>query len=670
MASLLETRRLSYSYDGKEPVLQEVDLALDPAKTLAVLGGNGAGKSTLFLNLNGVLTPTHGEVCWKGQVVESTPLAIRELRQRVGIVFQDPNDQLFSARIEDDIAFGPLNLGLDEREVRARVDLVVDQLGIRPFIDQPAQTLSFGQKKRVALAGVLAMQPEVLILDEPTAGLDPEGISEMFRLLEQLKKDHGLSLVLATHDIDLVALHCDTALVLDHGRVVFSGPVDALFADPEQLRGHALRMPRIAHLMEIISQVDGLPVDSQAATISQARRSLLGLLGQEPLAKPTLRTGFTTGTCATAATRIACDVLLGDDPAAEQVLVTLPTGPRVTLPVERVEQCGETVICGIRKDAGDDPDVTDGLVIEAAVAKTATGLTLLAGPGVGIVTRPGLACAVGEPAINPVPRQMILEHARQACVRHGYSGGLGITISAPGGEEVARRTFNPRLGIVGGISILGTTGIVEPMSEKALVDTIRVLINQAKTVDPETILLTPGNYGRDFCLRAFGLDVDSGVKIGNYIGETLDDLAAKGFKTALLVGHVGKLVKIAGGIMNTHSQVADARMEILAAHAAAAGADREIVQAILSSTTTRQAIDRLRQNQLDQPVLQSVVDRVKYYCEARVGQALAVEAVLFSAEDHWITQTPGANRLIARLCRNQAAEPAVASDATQSGGNP
>jgi len=369
-----------------------------------------------------------------------------------------------------------------------------------------------------------------------------------------------------------------------------------------------------------------------------------------------LRSGFTTGTCATAAVAAACETLLGGC-RVENISVTLPGGSTVSFPVERTDFAGECVICGIRKDAGDDPDVTHGLVIEASVRLSAEGLALSAGPGVGIVTRPGLACAVGEPAINPVPRRMILEQAQQICQRHGYQNGLQICLAAPGGEQIALKTFNPRLGIIGGISILGTTGIVEPMSERALIDTIHVLVNQARFSDPETILLTPGNYGRDYCLRELHIDVDTGVKIGNFVGDTLDYLVEQEFREVLLVGHIGKLVKIAGGAMNTHSLVADARMEILAAHAAVAGADRTIVAAIMASATTREAIDILRQDQLDQPVFQSVVARIKHHCQLRARQNLTVEVVLFSAEDHVMVQTAGANRLIAKLTsRNRTAE--------------
>ncbi len=692
MNVLLEVRNLCYAYSHQDLALDSVSLSISQGQTLAVLGGNGAGKSTLFLNLNGVLLPSAGELLWQGHPVERTPQATQALRKHVGIVFQDPNDQIFSANVADDIAFGLLNLGLPESEVRTRIEAVINQLGISEYAHKPTHALSFGQKKRVALAGVLAMRPEILILDEPTAGLDPAGISEMFKLIDRLKQENGLTVILATHDIDLVALYCDMACLLDHGRVVFSGAVRELIVQAEFLRRHALRLPRIAHLMGILAHQDGLPVDGHAATIAQARRSIVDCVRENstgknsikensiednirPLSAGTettirkakrLRSGFTTGTCASAAVAAACETLLGGYPV-DNIGVTLPEGSTVSFPIEIIEFDGEFARCGVRKDAGDDPDVTHGLVIEATVRRSDDDLVLTAGPGIGIVTRPGLACAVGEPAINPVPRRMILEHAKQICQRHGYEEGLQISIAAPGGEGISRKTFNPRLGIVGGISILGTTGIVEPMSEKALIETIHVLVNQASCSNPETILLTPGNYGRAFCLTELVMDVDAGVKIGNFVGETLDYLVEKDFREVLLVGHIGKLVKIAGGSMNTHSLIADARMEILAAHAALAGADRPIITTIMSCLTTREAIDILLQNHLAKPVFESVAEKVKHHCQMRARQNLTVEVVLFSAEDHLMAQTAGAARLIGKLTSGKWAAEAQPIDLSQGG---
>lgn len=276
--NIIETKNLSYSYENQKNALQSVNVAIPKGQVTAILGGNGAGKSTLFLNLNGVFTPSEGEVYFNGKKVDFNPNGIKELRRRVGIVFQDPNDQLFSASVRNDIAFGAINMGLPEEEVKALVDVVAIQTGVSEFIDSPTHALSFGQKKRVAIAGVLIMKPDVIILDEPTAGLDPAGVSEILRLLLKIKDDTGASVVISTHDIDIIPLYCNYAYVLDHGEVVVEGTPKEIFAKANELRSYSLRIPRIAHLMEILSDKDDIDVDIAAATISQARAAIKNLL--------------------------------------------------------------------------------------------------------------------------------------------------------------------------------------------------------------------------------------------------------------------------------------------------------------------------------------------------------------------------------------------------------
>lgn len=276
--NILETKNLSYSYSDEKLALDNISMAIPRGKITAVLGGNGAGKSTLFLNLNGVLTPDSGEVLFEGRVIRYDKKGILELRRRVGIVFQDPNDQLFSASVRKDISFGAVNLGLDEEEVKSRVERVIIQTGIGEYADRPTHALSFGQKKRVAIAGVLVMKPEVIILDEPTAGLDPAGVSEILELLINIKEEIGVSVILATHEIDMVPVYCDYAYVMDHGKIVLQGSIKDILLNPDRLREHALRLPRIAHLMEVLKNKDGLDVEQTAATISAARSEIKKLI--------------------------------------------------------------------------------------------------------------------------------------------------------------------------------------------------------------------------------------------------------------------------------------------------------------------------------------------------------------------------------------------------------
>ncbi|MGI5958921.1 MAG: ATP-binding cassette domain-containing protein [Massiliimalia sp.] len=273
--NIIETKDLCYSYGEGKLALDHVNIAVPQGTITAFLGGNGAGKSTLFLNLNGVLTPDSGQVLFDGQPVSYTKKGLAQMRRRVGIVFQDPNDQLFSASVLKDVSFGAVNLGLPEEEVRRRVEQAVAQTGIGEYLNSPTHALSFGQKKRVAIAGVLVMNPDVIILDEPTAGLDPAGVSEILRLILQIKEQRGISVILATHEIDLVPLYCDYVYLLDHGKVCLSGTPEEVFSQKDVVREHALRLPRIAHLMEILKEKDGLAVDETASTIAAARKTLL-----------------------------------------------------------------------------------------------------------------------------------------------------------------------------------------------------------------------------------------------------------------------------------------------------------------------------------------------------------------------------------------------------------
>ena len=281
MSCAIEAKDLYYTYEDGTVALDRISLRAEQGKITGILGANGAGKSTLFLNLNGVLTPKEGTVTVNGQPAVYDRKGIREIRRQVGIVFQDPDDQLFSADVYRDISFGGVNLGLPEEEVRRRVEAAMERTGVSALRDKPTHALSFGQKKRVAIAGVLVMEPSVMILDEPTAGLDPQGVSDIMHLLTELRDGLGMTILIATHDMDIVPLYCDYAYLLSGGRVILEGAPEALFAQPEELRRHHLRLPRIAHLMEILRERDGLDTTPTAATISAARREINRLLQEK-----------------------------------------------------------------------------------------------------------------------------------------------------------------------------------------------------------------------------------------------------------------------------------------------------------------------------------------------------------------------------------------------------
>lgn len=360
-----------------------------------------------------------------------------------------------------------------------------------------------------------------------------------------------------------------------------------------------------------------------------------------------LRRGYTTGTCGAAAAKAAARLALGLAKTVEAVEILTPKGTVLQLSVRTDHQEPGAACCAVQKDSGDDPDITNGAWICASVSLRPDEegrIFLEAGVGVGRVTKPGLACAVGQPAINPVPRRMIEEQVRQAAEEAGYEGGLAVTISIPDGERLAQKTYNPRLGIVGGLSILGTSGIVEPMSEKALVDTIKVEMNQQKASGAKYLLLTPGNYGETFLKSHEDLERIYTVKCSNFLGEALDYAVELGFEGVLLTAHIGKLVKVAGGIMNTHSRYGDARMEILAAHGARLGADRRTVTALMECVTTDEAIQVL--GDLKEKTLESILERVDYHIKQRTREALLTGAVMFSNVHGYLGQTAGAEELI------------------------
>ena len=361
-----------------------------------------------------------------------------------------------------------------------------------------------------------------------------------------------------------------------------------------------------------------------------------------------LRLGYTTGSCAAAAAKAAAFMLLTGRRKDTIDLLT-PKGIRLHLTVEEIRITSAEASCAIRKDSGDDPDATRGTLVFACVRKTdAPGVLIDGGAGVGRVTKRGLDQPVGAAAINSVPRRMIEENVREVCALCGYDGGVSVVISVPEGEALAKKTFNPRLGIVGGISILGTTGIVEPMSEQALVDTIRVELRQRRELGAEYVLLTPGNYGADFIRDSIGIDPRTAVLTSNFIGDALESSRELGFHGALLIGHIGKLVKLAGGMWNTHSKFGDCRMELLAAHAASLGLRPEKVSELLACVMCDDALRILLEEQLYDAVLARLAGRIEFHLQHKCGE-MEVGAMVFSKEYGRLCQTSCAQALLQKI---------------------
>lgn len=359
-----------------------------------------------------------------------------------------------------------------------------------------------------------------------------------------------------------------------------------------------------------------------------------------------LRLGYTTGTCAAAAAKGAAGMLLGGK-MLERVELMTPGGILLNLQLLDIRMDEGAVSCAVQKDAGDDPDTTDRILVYARVKKAAVpGIHLDAGEGIGIVTLPGLCRKVGEPAINPVPCRMIVEAAEEMADRYEYEGGLSVTIYVPEGERIAKKTFNEKLGIMGGISILGTTGIVEPMSERAYLESLRIEMRQRLAQGSRLLLMTPGNYGAEYLRKQASLPFEAVIKCSNYIGESIDLAAELGAEGILFVSHIGKFVKVAGGIMNTHSHQADCRMEILAAQVIRSGGTLECAREILEANTTDEALGILERHKFTEPVMKTLTERIQYYLDQRSSRRLHLGAVIFSNVYGYLGQTRDARALI------------------------
>ncbi len=341
-------------------------------------------------------------------------------------------------------------------------------------------------------------------------------------------------------------------------------------------------------------------------------------------------------------------MLLSGETVSQITLMT-PAGIPLTLDILELRLTDDCASCAIRKDSGDDPDITNGILIYATVCKCESGVVIDGGEGIGTVTKPGLDQPAGNAAINSTPRRMITDALTEIAAEHGYAGGFHVIITAPEGAEIAKKTFNPRMGITGGISIIGTTGIVEPMSNAAVVDTIRAEANMRRAAGQENLLLTVGNYSDTF-LQDFRPELaDRAVMCSNFIGDALDIGVTLGFRSILLIGHIGKLVKLGAGIMNTHSSYADGRMETLIACGALAGIPRELLVQIPECVTTDAALNILYQHPKYTEMLQILTERIAYYLSARVKDQVQTGAVVFSNQHDLLLKTAGADAIIATM---------------------
>ena len=276
---MLKIEGLHYTYEDGTPALNGIDLEIGQGDFVAVLGSNGSGKSTLIRHLNGLYKPSLGRVLFQGKPLGDVEEA--EIFSKIGIVFQDPDDQLFASTVEEDVAFGPTNMGLPPEEIKERVHQALHMVNMQDFARKSVHALSHGQKKRICIAGILAMQQEIIVLDEPTAGLDPMGVHLLMHLLEDLNREKGITMIMATHVVDLVPLFMSRIAILSRGEVLRYGAPDEVFGDSEMLQKAKLHLPLIAELMHILKTRDNVKLHHVPLTVGEARREILRLLTVE-----------------------------------------------------------------------------------------------------------------------------------------------------------------------------------------------------------------------------------------------------------------------------------------------------------------------------------------------------------------------------------------------------
>ncbi|MBO5966349.1 MAG: cobalamin biosynthesis protein CbiD [Methanobrevibacter sp.] len=344
-----------------------------------------------------------------------------------------------------------------------------------------------------------------------------------------------------------------------------------------------------------------------------------------------LRCGYTTGTCAAAASKAAVAMLFKQE-SMDSVAITTPNQTDLIIDVLNPQFNDNIASCSIEKDSGDDPDITNGILVSSKVTllPDSSEIIIEGGKGVGKVTKGGLDQPVGMSAINSVPRKMIKDSLNELAMQYNYKGGFHVLISVPKGEEIAKKTFNPELGIVGGISILGTTGIVEPMSAKALADSIKVEISVIAAESNESILIFLGNFGKKFTEEDLNLSTKPGIMCSNFIDVALDSSVEFGFKNILLVGHIGKFVKLGIGMFNTHSHNGDGRIETLLSCALEAGANIETLKEIQKCVTTNAVLDILYENDLLDKTMDVLNERIQHNIDRRVPDDINVGFICFA----------------------------------------
>ena len=650
----LHTENMAVGYE-KHILIEGIDIAVNPGEILTVIGPNGSGKSTVLRSLIGQLKLIKGAVYFGDKDSES--IDPKDLARKLSVLMTDRVkaelmtcfDIVASARYPYTGSMGVLSD--DDRRIvtQALATVNASELAGCDF-----NNISDGQRQRVMLARCIAQEPELIVLDEPTSFLDIRYKIEFLRILQQLKEERNVAVIMSVHELELAAQISDRVVCIGRNGIDRIGTKDEIF-----------KPDYICTLFDI-SYEDYLRLypDKNIGYVSRNGKLL--------------RRGITTGTCAAAAAYAAAKLLLEDD-VVDKVAVHTPADETIEVPVF-VHDENDPVSFYVIKDSGDDPDVTNGAKIIVSVSKITEretnapssydieengityrddlikdssihrrgiftdeehpGLFLTGGEGVGIVTKEGLEQPVGYPAINKVPRLMIFEAVDRARKECGSDIPILVTVSVEKGEELAAKTFNPELGIEGGISILGTGGILEPMSDKAIIDTVETTIRQQTALGHKTLLITPGQYGRGYVRNDLKIPADTAIKCSNFIGDAIDIAGSYGCTQLLFVGNLGKLIKLAAGIMNTHSRTADGRMDIMCTHLALCGGSREMVREMYECINTDTALDRLKEWGMYDEVISSLIDAIHLRVIKRAVQGCKVGVMLFSEKFGYLGETP------------------------------
>ncbi|MDS1029038.1 cobalt-precorrin-5B (C(1))-methyltransferase CbiD [Bacillota bacterium LX-D] len=601
--------------------LANTKLVINQGEAIAIFGTNGSGKTSFLGELEQFFLNYSTENSFK---------------LKIGYLAQTDDNKAINMSVTEYVASGLHNKLMQKDQLKEKVHSYLEQIQMSGYEKNILSDLSSIQKRMVSLARILVEEPKIIILDEPAAGMDQGNTNLLFQVLKGLHQQKT-TIIYATSNLDLIPMFADKIIVLEDGKAILADAPESVFNNPALLMQDNLNLHSIRGLF-IPNEKNNV---QDYLTVGQALQNLSKFRNYDG---KMWRRGYTTGSCAAAAAKGAVLALLKGD-SLDKVEITTPLNTTIEIPIKNITFEQNKVSCSVLKDGGDDPDITHGMEIKASVTLTGQGIQITGGHGVGIVTKPGLAVQPGLPAINPVPRKMIKDAVSPFLAP---DQGLKIEISVPEGEKAAAKTLNPKLGIIGGISILGTTGIVEPMSEEAFKTSLVPQVTMAQALGYSTIVLTPGRMGQKRAAEYFNLPENAVIQMSNFVGFMLKECSRLGVSNIILYGHIGKLVKVAGGIFHTHSKVADARLEIMATHAFLNGADADLVKRIVYANTAEEAVGLIKEAKMDY-LFNILAEAVSRKAESHVANQIKIGTILTALNGDFLGQDKTAAQLIYEL---------------------